>query len=142
MQLQLEEIERKLMAEKRTAAYIREKLREQIQNRAEITSDYTTRCEPQLRDIFTEILTNEEHTNELIRKGIQTDIVEANKRIHTIRMYLKEGNFNDVAELIIQSDALSGNHNVWMNMRIEERVYYFIKLLESYLFDDYVCLTL
>lgn len=133
-------IDEKLTAEKEKMQSIREKSREQCRNRNKISSDFDERCVPDLYTIFTDILTDKNQTDSLMMSDKMNEI-ESYEHIEKIRQYLRNGDFIDVAKYIIQVDALCDNHNVWELLPIDQQVAYFLRLLKSYLFDDFVSIS-
>lgn len=118
---------------------IRDKIRDRYRNQTEkeLAIDYSNRCEPQLVPILTEILKNAARTDTLIANRREEEI-DSSERIQTIRDMLKNGLFTDVAEYIIRLDAQVGHHDEWKSLKVKEQVLYFVMLLKSYLFDDFV----
>lgn len=103
-------------------------------NQHKIAADYDTRCLPQLYRIFKDILGAEQREttpNAVIN-------VESSERVRLIREYLRDGQFENAARYVIQLDALVGHQNEWKAMAIDEKTLYFVTLLKTYLFDDFV----
>lgn len=134
----MDTIEKKLNEEKEKAHAIREKSREQFRNQTDIVKDYHTRCVPHLDTIFTAILSNEQQTTALIAGSNCVVNVQSDERVQQIRQYLKNGKFEEVAQYVIQLDALVGHQNEWRSLAVNEQIFYFVTLLQTYLFDDYV----
>lgn len=68
--------------------------------------------------------------------GSNIDTNQNNDAVERIRDLLKRKNYNEVVDLIICLD--SGNRENRMVMQIEEQCFYFLVLINSYLFNDYV----
>lgn len=130
-------IEEKLQVETKNMQIIREKSREQCRNQKKIASDFDERCVPQLFAIFTHILSDKNQIDSLMMSDKMSEI-ESHERIEKIRHFLRSGEFAEVAEYIIQVDALCDNQDVWRLLPIDQQILFFIKLLKSYLFDDFV----
>lgn len=117
---------------------IREKAREQYRNHDETQLFYDEQCAPQLDKIFRAILSDEQRTNTLLADGKNIDTTESSERVQAIRDNLKNRNFDQVAQYIIQLDGKVGHELVWRSMNINEQALYFVTLLKTYLFDDFV----
>lgn len=117
---------------------IREKAREQYRSHDETQLFYDEQCAPQLDDIFRAILSDEQRTNALLNEGKNINTAESSERIQAIRDHLKNGNFDQVAQYIIQLDGKVGHELQWKSMNINEQALYFVTLLKTYLFDDFV----
>lgn len=117
---------------------IREKAREQYRNHDDTQLFYDEQCAPQLDEIFRSILSDEQRTNTLLAGGKNIDTTESSERVQTIRDDLKNRNFDQVAQYIIQLDGKVGHELVWRSMNINEQALYFVTLLKTYLFDDFV----
>lgn len=120
---------------------IKEKFKKQERSKDEKQLDYMQRCKPQLVPILTDILNDEKQAETLIGNP-KIDETESQQRVEKIRQFLANGQFADVVLYIIQLDALVGHHEEWKSLRPVEQVLYFVALLQSYLFDDYVSETL
>ena len=124
--------------EKDVLREIREKSRDQYRNQDDILADYTERCIPDLERILTKILSDPAQVDSLTNSQNGIDDNDAETRVDKVRNYLQHGNFIEVAKYIIQLDSLVGHQDKWKCMRVNEQVLYFITLLRTYLFDDYV----
>lgn len=136
-QLQLDKIRQRLEQEKSKEDAIKEKRRTQERAKDDIQSDYINRCRPELQRILFDLLSDDKKTEQLITNA-KIDEDDAEDRIQKIREFLTNGQFDDVSLYIIQLDALVGHHGEWKSLRVVEQVLYFVTLLHSYLFDDYV----
>ena len=136
-QLQLDKIRQRLEHEKSNEDAIKEKRRIQERAKDDIQLDYINRCRPELQRILFDILSDDNKIEELIANA-KIDENDAEERIQKIREFLTNGQFDDVSVYIIQLDALVGHHGEWKSLRVVEQVLYFVTLLHSYLFDDYV----
>lgn len=137
-QLQTDTIQEKLNMEKKRMDVIREKSREQYRSHDETQSFYDDQCVPQLNDIFHSILSDEQRTNALLADGRNINTSESSERVQAIRDLLKNGNLDQVAEYIIQLDGKVGHELEWKKMNVNEQILYFVTLLRTYLFDDFV----
>lgn len=117
---------------------IREKAREQLRSHNETQSFYDEHCAPQLEEIFRSILSDEQRTNTLLADGKKINTNESNEHVQAIRDHLKNEKLDEVAQYIIQLDGKVGHELVWKSMQISDQVLYFVTLLKSYLFDDFV----
>lgn len=138
IQLQTDAIQKKLDFEQKKMDVIREKSREQYRRHDETQLFYDEQCAPQLTEIFGTILSDEQRTNALLNEGKSINTAESGERIQAIRDHLKSGNFDQVAEYIIQLDGKVGHELEWKSMNINEQTLYFVTLLKTYLFDDFV----
>lgn len=129
--------EEKLKQEEEKLQIIQDKSREQYRNQKDMLDDYYGRCVPELEPIFTNILSNSEQINSLLISG-KIEETESHERVEKVRQYLKDGHFTDVAKYIIQLDALCDNQNNLIDLQVNEQVLFFIALLKTYLFDDFV----
>lgn len=136
-QLQLELIERKLEKEITKMKEIEDNLRKQERSKDDMLADYMHRCVPELDSILTDILSDDKQVQSLIENP-KNDEKESTQRIQKIRYFLNEGKFTDAALYVIQLDALVDNYNTWKEMQVKGKVLYFVTLLETYLFDDFV----
>lgn len=68
----------------------------------------------------------------------KVDNSSSDERVEKIRTYLKDGQFEEVARYIIQLDVLVGHQNEWKSLGVDEQILYFVTLLKTYLFNDYV----
>lgn len=130
-------IEQKLEEETEKMDRIRAKRAKQERSKNDILSDYIDRCIPELDPILTGILNDEKQVKSLITSA-KIDETESEQWVQQIRQFLKNGQFTDVALYIIKLDALVGQYDKWKTLRINEQVLYFVTLLQTYLFDDYV----
>lgn len=136
--MQTDTIQEKLNMEKKKMDEIREKARQQLRNHNETQSFYDEHCAPQLEGIFRSILSDEQRTNTLLADGKKINTTESNEHVQAIRDHLKNEKLDEVAQFIIQLDGKVGHELVWKAMQINEQVLYFVTLLKSYLFDDFV----
>lgn len=114
-------------------AIIREKFNEQEEKRKDIEEDFQNRCVPELKVSLQRILA-EEQAGTLSMNG--QDHIEKDGHVKYIRKLLEDGNFESVSRAIIRLDEV--NLEARKMMTIEQQTFYFIVLLNSYLFDDYV----
>lgn len=135
--MQLDKIREKLEQEKSREEAIKEKRRIQELTKTDIQLDYINRCRPALQRILFDMLSDDKKIEQLIANA-KIDETDAEERIKKIREFLTNGQFDDVSLYIIQLDALVGHHGEWKSLRVVEQVLYFVTLLHSYLFDDYV----
>lgn len=124
--------------EKSKYQMIREKAREQYRNHDETALFYDEQCAPQLIEILKTILTDDEQTNALLADGRNMNLDEPAEHIQAIRDRLKNGNFNEVAQYIINLDGKVEHENSWKSLSVDEQSLYFVTLLRTYLFDDFV----
>lgn len=136
--MQIESIAENLKFEKEKYEVIRDKSREQYRSHDETTLFYDEHCAPELSKIFKSILCDESRTNALLADGKNMNTDESTTRIRGIRDLLKNGRLDKVAQYIINLDGKVGHENMWKTMRVEEQVMYFVTLLKTYLFDDFV----
>lgn len=135
-------MEEKLHIESEKSRLIREKFLEQEKQKDDINDDFQTRCVPALTPILEDLL-NEQQKN--IENGVHTNGVathddeDSEQRVQRIRTLLKDGEFETVAKYIIQLDAC--NLETRKTMSVDDQVLYFKVLLNSYLFDDYVSVS-
>lgn len=117
---------------------IREKLLEQEGRADEINNDFRDRCIPALNPIFREILMEElNQIDNVTTNGLHYNGEESSEdRINKIRDLLKKGQFDALANYIIELDRV--NIEKRKTLPIDEQVIYFMVLVNSYLFDDYV----
>lgn len=134
----MDKIERKLNEETERGRVIREQIRDQYRNRNDIATDYDTRCFPRLHPIFRAILSDEKQMNAYSAAISKVDDSSSDERVEKIRTYLKDGQFEEVARYIIQLDVLVGHQNEWKSLGVDEQILYFVTLLKTYLFNDYV----
>lgn len=127
-------MEAKLNTEMEKSRILREKQMEQERTQNDVNDDYRDRCIPALQPILAEILTNQE------KGGVQTNGFDedesSEQRVQKVRDLLKSGEFDRVAHYIVQLDAC--NIEKRATMAVNEQVLYFVVLLNSYLFDDFV----
>lgn len=115
---------------------IREKEMKEERKRAELSADFRIRCGPLLEPILTEILTaRQNQVDNALTNGFNEDETPA-ERVEKIRNLLKRGDFNAVARYIIILDGC--NDETRNRLPINEQVLYFIVLLNTYLFDNFV----
>lgn len=133
----MDNIRQRLEEEKSKEEAIKEKRRKQERAKNDIQLDYMDRCRPELQRILFDILSDEIKTEQLIANA-KIDENDAEERIQKIREFLTNGQFDEVSLYIIQLDALVGHHGDWKSLRVVEQVLYFVTLLHSYLFDNYV----
>lgn len=124
--------------EKSKLQVIRTNAREQYRNHDETALFYDEQCAPQLVEIFTAILKDDKRTNALLADGKNMNTDEPGEHIQTIRDHLKNGDLKEVAEYIINLDGKVGHENSWRPLRVDEQALYFVTLLKTYLFDDFV----
>lgn len=136
--MQTDTIEEKLNVEERKLLVIREKAREQNRKHDETLLFYDEHCAPQLEEIFKEILKDEQQTNALLADGKNMNTTESGEHVQMIRDHLKNRQFDQVAQYIIQVDGKVGHELQWKSMHLDEQMMYFVTLLKTYLFDDYV----
>lgn len=127
-----------LIEEREKMRYIREKAREQVLNQNAISTDYETRCFPQLHRILKDILSNKQQIAALQASCNAVINVESSERVRLIREYLRDGQFENAVRYVIQLDSLVGHQNEWEAMTVDEQTLYFVALLRTYLFDDFV----
>lgn len=117
------------------ARVIREKLLEQEKLQSEVNEDFRDRCATALTPILTDLLGDQlDNIDRVTQNGVPDGTPE--ERVQKVRDLLKNGEFDTVARYIVQLDAF--NVEMRKTMPINEQVLYFIVLLNSYLFDDYV----
>lgn len=116
---------------------IREKMAEQEKQEEAINEDFRMRCAPELTTYLTNVL-EEQVTNidNVIPNGVSNENETSEQRVQRVRDLLKNGEFETVARYIIKLDEF--NAETRKTMATNEQVMYFIVLLNSYLFDDYV----
>lgn len=130
----MEELEKKYEEESRKAAIIREQAQRQEEDRPEVEADFVTRCLPQLTPILDRILSGNPKDGERLANGVMS--LESTERIELIRSCLRDGEYERVCQAIIQLDA--PNVAKRMEMTLEQQIFYFVYVLKTYLFDDYV----
>lgn len=131
----MEKLEEKLNDEREKAHFIREKVIEQEKTSVELNQDFQTRCIPALKPIFDKILVEKQSRN--ARRTTNGHLSESSEdRINKIRDLLKRGEFETLADYIVRLDVV--NDEKRKSMPISEQVLYFIVLLNTYLFDDFV----
>lgn len=124
--------------EKERLHVIREKAREQHRSHNETQLFYDEHCAPQLEQIFQTILSDEQRTNALLADGKNMNTSDSCEHVQAIRDHLKSGHLDEVAQYIIRLDGKVGHEMAWKAMRLNEQVFYFVSLLKTYLFDDFV----
>lgn len=132
----LDEVEDKLNKETEKSRIIREKLLEQEQSTEGINKDFRDRCVPALEPIFTEMLSAEQNRIDNVVTNGQSSEESSENRVKKIRDLLKRGEFDALANYLIELDRF--NIEKRNALPIEEQVIYFMVLVNSYLFDDYV----
>lgn len=137
-QLQIDTIQERLNSEIAHMDEVRDMAREQYRSHNETITFYDNNCAPKLEEIFKTILKNEQLMNALLAEGKNADATEPNERIQAIRDNLKEENFNHVAEYIIKLHGMVDHGDQWKSMNVDEQAIYFVTLLKTYLFDDFV----
>lgn len=130
----METVEENLKREEEKMNIINAKRDEQEKNRENINKDFTERCADPLQEVLTRIL-NEQQSGIAITNGLHFDD-DAAVRVENIRNLLKNSDFETVSRMVIHLDAC--NSEVRKNMTVFDQVLYFVVLLNSYLFDDYV----
>lgn len=134
VQLQLETVEDNLKREEEKMSLINAKRDEQEKNRENINKDFSERCADPLQEVLTRILT-EQQSGIAITNGLHFDD-DAAVRVENIRNLLKNSDFETVSRMVIHLDACNSESR--KNMSVFDQVLYFVVLLNSYLFDDYV----
>lgn len=131
----MDDVEENLRIETEKSRVIREKLVQQQQMQDEVNSDFHTRCAPALTQILTDLLSEQlENIDAITTNGMDDETSE--QRVQKVRDLLKSGDFETLAPYIVKLDAC--NLETRKTMPINEQVLYFIVLLNSYMFDDYV----
>lgn len=103
---------------------------------AAVNNDFRERCIPGLEPILIELLTEQQNRIDNVRTNGVHDVEESEQRVQRVRDLLKRGEFETLAHYIIRLDVC--NEEKRESMPIKEQVLYFVVLLNSYLFDDYV----
>lgn len=110
---------------------------EQERTHTDVNDDFRERCVPSLEPILIEMLTEEQNRIDKVQtNGTYDGDEDSEQRVQRVRDLLKLGEFETLARYIIRLDV--GNKEKRETMQIEEQVLYFVVLLNSYLFDDYV----
>lgn len=129
-------MEEKLNKEMEKSRLIREKQMEQEKTQPDVIADYRDRCVPALEEILKEILTEEQNRIDNVQtNGLDPDET-SEQRVQKIRNLLERGDFDTVARYIVVLDEC--NKETRSQLPIQEQVLYFVVLLNSYLFDDFV----
>lgn len=88
--------------------------------------------------IFERLLTDEQAGMEMNMNGIYDDD-DSEKRVQNIRNLLRDGDFEKACRTIIKLDVC--NKEAREQMPLQQQILFFVVLLNSYLFDDYVSLS-
>lgn len=83
-------------------------------------------------------MTDEESGVQMNMNGILNQD-DAEKRVQNIRNLLRDGNFEQACRTIITLDVC--NKEVREKMPLQQQILFFIVLLNSYLYNDYVSLN-
>lgn len=130
-------MEEKLNAEMEKSRIIREKLMEQERTQEDVNNDFRDRCVPGLEPVLLEFLTEENNRiDNIMTNGVHDDDESSEQRVEKIRDWLKRGEFEALAKYIVRLDV--ANKEKRETMPIKDQVLYFVVLLNSYLFNDYV----
>lgn len=113
-----------------------EKHNQQEAKRADIDEDFKTRCIPELEVILEKLLTDEQAGVQMNMNGIYDDQDDAEKRVQNIRNLLRDGDFEQACRTIIKLDVC--NKEAREKMPLQQQILFFIVLLNTYLYDDYV----
>lgn len=131
-------MEEKLKIETEKSRVIREKLLEQEKLQTDVNEDFRTRCVPALTQLLTDILAEQQENIDKVTTNGGLPEGSPEERVQKVRDLLKTGDFDTLARYIVLLDGC--NLETRKTMPINEQVLYFIVLLNSYLFDDYVSL--
>lgn len=103
---------------------------DQEKNREEIIRQFEEECKPALEPILRELLAID------CASDIDEDTVNKENVVERVRDHLMNKEYKEVAQLIIPLDYV--NRETRRAMPIQNQCLYFLFLLNSYLFNDYV----
>lgn len=136
-QLSLQELEAKLQEEEANLDVIKQKVQDQMKHRAEVIEKFQEEYKPKLLPFLQDLLKQDAEEQIVPNDESQTDTENA---VVQVRDLIKSEAFEEVAKLIIPLDAC--NREKRMLLPIHEQCEYFLFLLNSYLFEDYVSISL
>lgn len=127
--LSLQELEEQFKVEEAKLDEVRAKIIDQEKLHNEAKAKFNAEYKPQVYPILQELLANED-------KSKPAEEIDTENAVERVRVHLNKLEFNNVCELIIQLDAC--NREKRAAMSIEDQCQYFLFLLSSYLYTDYV----
>lgn len=133
----MDNLEEQLRIEQEKTRVIREKLAKQESMQIEMNEDFENRCVGPLTTILEKLLAERQaHMNAVTTNGMDTETSE--QRVQKVRDLLKNGEFDTLALYIIKLDNEAGHDEALRALPLNEQVMYFIVLLNSYMFDEFV----
>lgn len=133
----MEELEAKYNDELKALDAITVKIREQDELREATQADFQERCVNGLQPYLTDILSGNGSTTNNVN-GEQPLPEDQEERITLIRRLLNDGKWEELAHFIVRLDAGVSGIEERPEMGMGEKVLYYICLVGTYLFDNFV----